>query len=98
MVAALVVPFVLHELKATVYKVPGPDEFNFRFIKSFWSLLESDIKEVGDYLYSGGPISAGCNSTFIALIVNIVDHLNVHEYRPISLISCLNLYCFKIAR
>lgn len=101
MAEALITPFSIDELKAAVWgcegdKAPGPDGFNLNFFKCFWSIFEQDLKEVVDYFYAGGSITAGCNSAFIALIPKVDDPLSVPDYRPISLIGCLNKIISKM--
>lgn len=51
---------------------------------------------MADYFSAGGPISAGCNSAFIALIAKVIDPLSIPEYRPISLIGCLKKFIPKM--
>jgi hypothetical protein len=45
----LIAPFFLEEIEAVVKasdgsKSPGPDEFNFAFIKEFWSLMKNEVR------------------------------------------------------
>lgn len=91
---SLILPFTRGEIEAAVWecggnKAPGPDGFNFNFFKRFWSLLEVDVKEVIQFYHGGGPVSPGCNATFITLIAKVVDPLSPMDLCPISLISCL---------
>ncbi|KHN41455.1 hypothetical protein glysoja_031088, partial [Glycine soja] len=49
----LIAPFLDHEIKEAVWscggdKCPGPDGFNFNFIKEFWGVLKTDFRRFID--------------------------------------------------
>ncbi|GKB69914.1 putative RNA-directed DNA polymerase [Tanacetum coccineum] len=69
-------------------KAPGPDGFNFRFIKRFWEILKSELVNAVKWFWDTKEISRGCNSSFVALIPKSTDPIGLGEYRPISLIGC----------
>ena len=84
--------FEEEEIKEVVWdydrsKIPRLDRFNFKFIKSFWSILKDDIKRFLHDFHVNGVFLKGCNSSFIALIPKIDDPLNLGDYRPISLVG-----------
>jgi len=61
------------EVKAAVWmcegsKSPGPDGFNFSFIKSNWETLKEEIMEAVYAFEESGSFPKGCNASFIALI------------------------------
>ncbi|PWA80255.1 reverse transcriptase domain, Reverse transcriptase zinc-binding domain protein [Artemisia annua] len=69
-------------------KAPGPDGFNFKFIKRFWEIFKSEIVNSIRWFWDRKEISRGCNSSFVALIPKVTDPIGLGEYRPISLIGC----------
>ncbi|XP_028236709.1 uncharacterized protein LOC114416026 [Glycine soja] len=69
----LVVPFLDLEIKEAVWscdgdKCPGPDGFNFKFIKEFWEMLKTDFRRFVDEFHVHGSFPRGNNASFIALI------------------------------
>ncbi|KAJ9538630.1 LOW QUALITY PROTEIN: hypothetical protein OSB04_031363 [Centaurea solstitialis] len=90
--AGLEVPFSEVEVWTAIKncgssKAPGPDGFNFRFLKKFWPLLKQDILLALEWFWENGKINDGCNSSFISLIPKVTCLLNLNEYRRISLIG-----------
>ncbi|KAK1415652.1 hypothetical protein QVD17_31437 [Tagetes erecta] len=90
----LVADFSSKKIKDAIWdcggdKSPGPDGFNFNFIKRFWDLMEADLLEIFRFYHAGGDISIGCNASFIALIPKVADPNIIPDYRPISLVGCL---------
>ncbi|GJY40543.1 cysteine-rich receptor-like protein kinase [Tanacetum coccineum] len=69
-------------------KAPGPNGFNFKFIKRYWEILKGDLMAAIDWFWENGEISRGCNASFISLIPKTSDPLSPKDYRPISLIGC----------
>ncbi|KAJ0589790.1 putative RNA-directed DNA polymerase [Helianthus annuus] len=93
--------FSLEEIKTAVFgcgddRAPGPDGVNFRFVKRFWHLLESDFVDIMDEFYASGSISMGCGSSFIALIPKVIDPIGLKDFRPISLVGIINKVISKI--
>ncbi|GJR98227.1 RNA-directed DNA polymerase, eukaryota, reverse transcriptase zinc-binding domain protein [Tanacetum coccineum] len=69
-------------------RAPGPDGFTFKFIKTFWDVIQNDmVRFVGEFFQSS-CFPKGCNSSFIALIPKIGDAKCLSDFRPISLIGC----------
>ncbi|KAF5808150.1 putative RNA-directed DNA polymerase [Helianthus annuus] len=92
---ALVAPFSLCEIKDAVWdcegdKAPGPDGINFRFIRRCWGSLQEDFVKVSEEFQLNATISQGCTSSFIALVPKCTDPGGLGDYRPISLIGCIN--------
>ncbi|KAJ0693348.1 putative RNA-directed DNA polymerase [Helianthus annuus] len=97
----LVKPFSEKEIKDAVFncwsdKAPGPDGFNFRFIKRFWSLFVDDFVAVLQNFATPGSISRGVSSSFVTLIPKVNDPVNLGEYRPITLIGVISKVISKI--
>ena len=70
-------------------KSPGPDGFNFRFIKYFWKVLKPDFLRFISEFYVNASFPKGSNSSFIALIPKLMDPQSISDFRPISLIGCV---------
>ena len=69
----LVEPFKEEEVRCAVWscgndKSPGPDGFNFRFIKHFWEELKPEFLRFISEFYVNASFPKGSNSSFIALI------------------------------
>nr|KYP57260.1 Transposon TX1 uncharacterized [Cajanus cajan] len=77
-------------------KSPGPDGFNFKFIKSFWETVKEDIVRMMKEFHANGKLPKGTNSTFITLIPKVDDPQTLGDYRPISLVGCLYKILAKI--
>ncbi|KAJ0599248.1 putative RNA-directed DNA polymerase [Helianthus annuus] len=93
--------FSVEEIKAAVFecgddRAPGPDGFNFRFYKRYWSLFVNDFVSIMDYFHETGVINVGCGSSFIALIPKRRDPLGLNDYRPISLVGVVNKVVSKV--
>ncbi|GKE06329.1 cysteine-rich receptor-like protein kinase, partial [Tanacetum coccineum] len=87
-------PFSLEEVKGAVWdcagsKAPGPDGFNFNFIKSFWDVIKVDLWNCIQHFESTGSLANGCNPSFIVLAPKKPDPIGFSDYRPISLIGCV---------
>ncbi|MFS8026364.1 putative RNA-directed DNA polymerase [Helianthus anomalus] len=93
--------FSVEEIKSAVFecgddRAPGPDGFNFRFFKLFWSLFEADFFALMSGFFDSGTINPGCGSSFIALIPKKRDPTGLGDYRPISLVGVVNKVVSKI--
>nr|GEW37930.1 zinc finger, CCHC-type [Tanacetum cinerariifolium] len=66
------------EIKRAVWncgtdKSPSPDGFTFGFYRRLWRLIEIDVYDAVKYFFTYGVIPKGCNTSFIALILKILD-------------------------
>ncbi|GJZ92679.1 transposon TX1 uncharacterized [Tanacetum coccineum] len=77
-------------------KSPGPDGFNFNFIKTFWDTLKYELFPCIKYFEFTGSFAMGCNPSFIVLIPKVSDPLGFSDYRPISLIGCVYKVVYNI--
>lgn len=82
------------EIKSAVWdceglKAPGPDGFNFKFIKFYWDIMKDEYVSCVNYFDVNGKFANGCNPSFIVLIPKKVDPLGFVDYRPTSLIKIL---------
>ncbi|KAJ9549873.1 hypothetical protein OSB04_022416 [Centaurea solstitialis] len=87
-------PFSSDEIKEAIWdcdgsKAPGPDGFNFNFIKKFWNVLKDSILDAIKHFESTRKLARGCNASFVALIPKKVDPLLISDFRPISLLGCM---------
>nr|KYP65910.1 Transposon TX1 uncharacterized [Cajanus cajan] len=97
----LIAPFTEVEIRSAVWecgsaKCPGPDGFNFRFIKEFWGTLGGDICRFMREFHNKGRLPRGTNSAFITLIPKRDDPRCLSDYRPISLVGCMYKILSKV--
>jgi len=77
-------------------KSPGPDCYNFRYIKNKWDIIGVDMINVIHCFYVSGYILKGCNASFISLVPKKVNPTSFNEYRPISLVGCVYKLIVKL--
>ena len=70
-------------------KSPGPDDFNFNFIKRNWNIIGANIINAIRCFYETGYIPRGCNALFITLILKKESPISLGDYRPILLVGCV---------
>ncbi|GKE23399.1 putative RNA-directed DNA polymerase, partial [Tanacetum coccineum] len=93
--------FSIEEVKESVWncagtKAPGPDGFNFNFIKSFWEVIKIDFWNCVKYFETTGKLAKGSNPSFVVLVPKKNGPLTFSDYRPISLIGCVYKVIAKI--
>ncbi|XP_019418409.1 PREDICTED: uncharacterized protein LOC109329191 [Lupinus angustifolius] len=93
--------FEEEEIKEAVWscegdKSPGPDGFNFTFIKKSWDCVKSDIIAMVDDFYIFGDLARGCNASFIVLIPKSSSPQGLGDFRPISLVGCIHKLISKL--
>ncbi|PNY16161.1 cysteine-rich receptor-like protein kinase, partial [Trifolium pratense] len=91
---SLLEPFSEEEFKDIIWrwdgnKSPGPDGFNFNFLKSCWSTVKSDIMEFLGEFYVNATLPKAITSSFLTLIPKSGHPQSLSEYRPICLMGCL---------
>ncbi|GKD05460.1 hypothetical protein Tco_1180434, partial [Tanacetum coccineum] len=69
-------------------KAPGPDGFNFKFIRKFWDIIKADIVRAVKWFGDRMEISRECNVSFVTIIPKVADPIGLGDFRPISLIGC----------
>ena len=89
---SLIVDFSEEEIREPVWKCdgnksPGPDGYNFNFIKNSWDVMKGEIVAAVRHFQELGNIPKGCNASFIALVPKVRDPLRLDQYRPISLVG-----------
>ena len=90
----MVIKFSEEEVKNAVWdcggsKSPGPDGFNFNFIKSCWEVLKVDVMAAVQLFHTTGSLPKGCNASFIALIPKVRDPSTLDQFKPISLVGVI---------
>ncbi|GJY66889.1 RNA-directed DNA polymerase, eukaryota [Tanacetum coccineum] len=84
----------IEEVKEVVWdcagsKAPGPDGFNFNFIKTYWEVIKPDFWNCIRHIGKTGVLKKGCNPSFTVLIPKKIDPISFSDYRPICLIGCV---------
>ncbi|GKV26629.1 hypothetical protein SLEP1_g35894 [Rubroshorea leprosula] len=90
----LTAAFSKQEIKEAIWnydssKSPGLDGFNFRFIKTMWEVIKSDVVNFVQEFQEHGRLVRGSNASFIVLIPKTENPQGIEEYRPISLIGIM---------
>lgn len=97
----LVAPFSLEEIECVVKesdgnKSPGPDGFNFAFLKQFWYLIKHEVRIFFDQFHGNEVLAKCLLSYFITLIPKVKSSSSLKEFRPISLLGCLYKILAKV--
>jgi hypothetical protein len=97
----LVLPFGMEEIERVVKdcdgnKSPGPDGFNFAFIKAMWNLIKGEIRILFDQFHGIETLPKSFSSYFVALIPKINSPFALGDFRPISLLGCLYKIVAKV--
>ena len=77
-------------------KAPGPDGFNFSFIKAGWDFLRDDFCDMLKEFHERGKLNKESNSTFITFVPKISNPVKLKDFRPISLVGCTYKLLAKI--
>jgi len=98
---SLIAGFTEEEIRNAVWqcegtKSPGPDGFNFNFLKESWDFIKEDIVAAVCLFHENGCIPKGCNASFIALIPKVRDPSTLEQYRPISLVGAVYKIIAKV--
>ncbi|KAK1409431.1 hypothetical protein QVD17_35957 [Tagetes erecta] len=97
----LIAEFSTEEIKRAVWdcgddKAPGPDGFNFKFIKTFWDLISPEVIDMAHNLHANDEFPHGAGSAFICLVPKSKSAASLDDQRPITLISSQNKILSKI--
>jgi hypothetical protein len=77
-------------------KSPGPDGFNFAFVKAFWAMLKGEVRIMFDQFHANACLPKELLSYFITLIPKVARPSSLGEFRPISLLGCLYKMIAKV--
>jgi hypothetical protein len=69
-------------------KCPGPDGFNYAFIKEFWGLMRSEVRILFDQFHGNECIPKCLMSYFLTLVPKVKSPQCLRDFRPISLLGC----------
>ncbi|MCH79641.1 LINE-1 reverse transcriptase like, partial [Trifolium medium] len=99
--AALVMPFSELEILEVVKlsdgnKSPGPDGYNFAFLKNCWDTLKGEIRIMFDQFHGNASLPRSFLSYFVALIPKVSSPFGLSDFRPISLLGCLYKLVSKV--
>jgi hypothetical protein len=100
-VEGLVKPFTVEEVRGVVEdsdgnKSPGPDGFNFAFLKSAWEVICGDVMGFMNEFHVNASLPKAFSSYFIALIPKILNPQALGDFRPISLLGCVYKLVAKV--
>ncbi|XP_068477366.1 uncharacterized protein [Phaseolus vulgaris] len=70
-------------------KSPGPDGFNFGFLKFCWEIIKLDVVSAVKDFASKSHWPRGSNAFFLCLVPKVENPQQLGEFRPISLVGCL---------
>ncbi|GKV46638.1 hypothetical protein SLEP1_g53612 [Rubroshorea leprosula] len=77
-------------------KAPGPDGYNFNFLKLFWNCIKEDFVNFFREFHQHSRLVKGLNSSFLALIPKKLSTRELKDFRPISLIGCMYKLLAKV--
>ncbi|GKV13379.1 hypothetical protein SLEP1_g24388 [Rubroshorea leprosula] len=94
-------PFTVEEIKEGLKscdgsKAPGPDVYNFNFLKFIWSSVRDDFVVFFREFHQNSRLVKGLNSSFLALIPKKLSPRDLKDFRPISLIGCMYKLLAKV--
>jgi hypothetical protein len=98
---ALTDPFSLLEIENVVRdcdgdKSPGPDGFNFAFVKAFWELLKAEVRILFDQFHGNATLPKSFLSYFVTLIPKVNSPFVLEDFRPISLLGSMYKLVAKV--
>ncbi|MCH79404.1 LINE-1 reverse transcriptase like [Trifolium medium] len=98
---SLTAPFTLEEIETVIKdcdgnKSPGPDGFNFAFVKDSWDLMKGDVRIMFDQFHGNECLPKSFLSYFVTLIPKVESPFRLSDYRPISLLGCLYKLIAKV--
>ncbi|GLT47499.1 hypothetical protein SLA2020_211940 [Shorea laevis] len=77
-------------------KGPGPDGYNFNFLKFAWQCIKEDFISFFAEFHRNGKLVRGLNSSFLTLIPKKLNAVELKDYRPISLLGCVYKLLAKV--
>ena len=85
---------VLHEMEGD--KAPSPDGFTMAFFQKCWSVVEIDVMTFFDHFHRSSEFERSLNASFLSLIPQKNNALNIKDFRPISLVGSVYKLLSKV--
>ncbi|GKB77670.1 transposon TX1, partial [Tanacetum coccineum] len=60
-------------------KAPGPDGFNFKFIRKVWEVIKPDVLGAIGWFWDNMVITKGCNASFVTIIPKVIVKMSMEE-------------------
>jgi hypothetical protein len=81
-------PFEVEEIEDGVHccdsnKAPGPDGYNFAFLKRFWSLIRDDVVKLMSEFHEIASLPKGFTAAFVTLVPKVDSPIKLNDLRPI---------------
>ncbi|MCH80144.1 LINE-1 reverse transcriptase like [Trifolium medium] len=97
----LVKPFSVDEVKCVVddsdgNKSPGPDGFNFAFLKGAWEVVSGDVMAFMHEFHANAILPKALSFYFITLIPKNFNPQSLGDFRPISLLGFIYKIVAKV--
>jgi hypothetical protein len=70
-------------------KSPGPDGFNFKFLKVCWNIIKVDIMNFLHEFFVSAKLPKAFTASFLTLIPKKDHPQALSEYRPICLVTSM---------
>ncbi|MCH80186.1 LINE-1 reverse transcriptase like, partial [Trifolium medium] len=98
---SLIAPFSIIEVREAIWssdgnKCPGPDGFNFNFIKACWEIIKGDIMDFLHEFHGSAHLPKAITASFLTLIPKNDHPQALSDYRPICLVSSLYKILSKV--
>ncbi|GAU50582.1 hypothetical protein TSUD_283130 [Trifolium subterraneum] len=89
---SLFAPFSIEEVREAIWcsdgnKCPGPDGFNFNFLKACWEIVKDDMMEFFNEFFNNASLPKAVTTSFLTLIPKKDHPQALSDYRPICLVS-----------
>jgi hypothetical protein len=79
-----------------IEKSPGPNGFNGLFIKKCWHIIKGDIYQLCLDFFEERIDLQALNNSYITLIPKVNFSMGVNDFRPISLLNCIDKIITKL--
>jgi hypothetical protein len=79
-----------------IEKSPGPNGFNGLFIKKCWHIIKGDIYQLCLDFFEERIDLQALNNSYITLIPKVNSSMGVNDFRPISLLNCIDKIITKL--
>jgi hypothetical protein len=97
----LTAPFSCEEVREAIWnsdgnRCPGPDGFNFNFLKTCWEIIKGDIMAFFSEFYINAVLPKAITASFFTLIPKKDHPQGLSDYRPICLVLCVYKLLSKV--